>query len=102
MSTVQMLNIVLVVILALILLLGLVAILLIYKIRKKEEPQEKENIQIKDKAENPNLITRTGKAINSIYKFMEFDEVTDNMIIRKNRQQYVMVIQCKGINYDLL
>lgn len=102
MSTVQMLNIVLVVILALILLLGLIAILLIYKIRKKEEPQEKENIQIKDKAENPNLITRTGKAINSIYKFMEFDEVTDNMIIRKNRQQYVMVIQCKGINYDLL
>ena len=102
MSTVQMLNIVLVVILALILLLGLVAILLIYKKRKKEEPQEKENIQIKDKAENPNLITRTGKAINSIYKFMEFDEVTDNMIIRKNRQQYVMVIQCKGINYDLL
>ena len=102
MSTVQMLNIVLVVILALILLLGLVAIILIYKIRKKEEPQEKENIQIKDKAENPNLITRTGKAINSIYKFMEFDEVTDNMIIRKNRQQYVMVIQCKGINYDLL
>lgn len=102
MSTVQMLNIVLVVILALILLLGLVAILLIYKIRKKEEPQEKENIQIKDKSENPNLITRTGKAINSIYKFMEFDEVTDNMIIRKNRQQYVMVIQCKGINYDLL
>ena len=100
MSTVQMLNIVLVVILALILLLGLVAILLIYKIRKKEEPQE--NIQIKDKTENPNLITRTGKAINSIYKFMEFDEVTDNMIIRKNRQQYVMVIQCKGINYDLL
>ena len=55
MSTVQMLNIVLVVILALILLLGLVAILLIYKIRKKEEPQE--NIQIKDKTENPNLIT---------------------------------------------
>lgn len=102
MSTVQMLNIVLVVILALILLLGLVAIILIYKIRKKEEPQEKENIQIKDKTENPNLITRTGKAINSIYKFMEFDEVTDNMIIRKNRQQYVMVIQCKGINYDLL
>ena len=102
MSTVQMLNIVLVVILALILLLGLVAILLIYKIRKKEEPQEKENIQIKDKKENPNLITRTGKAINSIYKFMEFDEVTDNMIIRKNRQQYVMVIQCKRINYDLL
>ncbi len=33
---------------------------------------------------------------------MEFDEIKDNMIIRKNRKQYVMVIKCKGINYDLM
>ena len=24
------------------------------------------------------------------------------MIIRKNRTQYVMVVQCQGVNYDLL
>ena len=24
------------------------------------------------------------------------------MIIRKNNEQFVMIIQCKGINYDLL
>ena len=33
---------------------------------------------------------------------MEFDSITDNMIIRKNREQFIMVIECKGINYDLL
>ena len=38
----------------------------------------------------------------SIYDFMEFDEVVDNMIVRKNRGQYVMVIQCSGVNYDLM
>ena len=38
----------------------------------------------------------------SIFKFMEFDEVKDNMIIRKNRSQYVMIIQCSGVNYDLM
>lgn len=38
----------------------------------------------------------------SIYDFMEFDEIKDNMIIRKNRNQYVMVIKCKGVNYDLM
>ena len=38
----------------------------------------------------------------SVKKFMEFDDIVDNMIVRKNRQQYIMVIQCKGINYDLL
>ena len=38
----------------------------------------------------------------SVYDFMEFDEVVDNMIVRKNRGQYVMVIQCSGVNYDLM
>ena len=38
----------------------------------------------------------------SVYDFMEFDEVVDNMIVRKNRTQYVMVIQCSGVNYDLM
>ena len=47
-------------------------------------------------------ISVDGKEIDSIYQFMEFDSITDNMIIRKNREQFVMVIECKGINYDLL
>lgn len=38
----------------------------------------------------------------SIFDFMEFDEVVDNMIIRKNKTQYVMVLQCNGVNYDLM
>lgn len=38
----------------------------------------------------------------SIYDFMEFDEIVDNMIVRKNRNQFVMVIQCSGVNYDLM
>ena len=101
MNTIQIMNMILIVILVLVALLGFVAVLLIFKMRNKDE--SKKNEQIKDKPkENVNLITRTGKSINSIYQFMEFDEITDNMIARKNRKQYVMVIQCKGINYDLL
>ncbi len=101
-TTVDMLNLILLVILVFIVLLGLVAVLLIVKMKKKDKPNPEEEIKIQSKEENTNLISRTGKAINSIYKFMEFDEITDNMIARKNRKQYVMVIQCKGINYDLL
>ena len=33
---------------------------------------------------------------------MEFDEIKDSMIVRKNGEQYVMAIQCQGVNYDLL
>lgn len=38
----------------------------------------------------------------SIIDFMDFDEIRDNMIIRKNRTHYTMVIQCNGVNYDLM
>lgn len=40
--------------------------------------------------------------IESMKDFMDFDDIKDNMIIRKNRTQYVMVLQCQGVNYDLL
>ena len=105
MSTIQIMNMVLIVVLVLIVLLGFIAVLLIFKMRSKDEQKNdlyKANQSKEQTKENTNLITRTGKSINSIYKFMEFDEITDNMIIRKNRKQYVMVINCKGINYDLL
>ena len=101
MDTIQMLNLILVVILIAILLLGLIAVLLIFKMRKKKEPQDNQ-IKVKTQETRNNLITRDGKNIDSIYKFMEFDEILDNMIVRKNGKQYVMVIKCKGINYDLL
>ena len=33
---------------------------------------------------------------------MDFDDIKDNMIIQKNGKRLVMVIQCQGINYDLM
>lgn len=42
------------------------------------------------------------QGIESMGKFLAFDEVVDNMIVRKKGEQYVMVIQCKGVNFDLL
>lgn len=39
---------------------------------------------------------------DSIFKFMDFDDIKDNMIIRKDGKQFVMVIQCRGINFDLM
>ena len=38
----------------------------------------------------------------SIFDFMEFDEIVDNMIVRKKGTQYIMVLQCNGVNYDLM
>lgn len=105
MPTVQILNIILAIIVFVIFALALIAVAIIYKIRQDKVKKEKQLDINADKTQTDNgkqLITRTGKSIDSIYKFMEFDEIVDNMIIRKNGQQYVMVIGCKGINYDLL
>ena len=38
----------------------------------------------------------------SIFKFMQFDKVEDNMIVQDNGQRYLMVIECEGVNYDLM
>lgn len=38
----------------------------------------------------------------SVFDFMEFDKIEDNMIIQKERFKYLMVIECQGINYDLM
>ena len=39
---------------------------------------------------------------NSIFDFMEFDKIEDNMIVRKKGRQYIMVMECQGVNYDLM
>lgn len=38
----------------------------------------------------------------SIMDFMEFDTVVDNMISQKDGMRYIMVVECQGINYDLM
>ena len=48
-----------------------------------------------------NTATR-GYNKQSISKFMEFDKVEDNMIVQKNGSRYLMVVECQGVNYDLM
>ena len=39
--------------------------------------------------------------IKSVFDFMEFEKVEDNMIIQKNGK-FLMAIECQGINFDLM
>ena len=38
----------------------------------------------------------------SVFDFMEFDKIEDNMIIQNNGKRFLMVVECEGINYDLM
>ena len=58
-------------------------------------------------SEKTNITTKSSTSSNttnkqSIFNFMEFDSVTDNMIVQKNGSRYLMVVECQGINYDLM
>ena len=85
----------------------LVVILVVLKFRdssQKRETNKKSNTPANNKNDDKNKTTGEYKQYNkqSIYDFMEFDKIEDNMIIQKNGKRYLMVVECQGINYDLM
>lgn len=41
-------------------------------------------------------------AKEDVFNFMEFEKIQDDMIVAEKGDKFTMVIQCKGINYDLM
>lgn len=68
--------------------------------KKSDEPIGKaQNGNTYQKKETTQLKQYT---VDSVFNFMEFDKVEDDMIIQKNGKRFLMVIECQGINYDLM
>lgn len=88
-----------------VILFVLTVIFVILKIKEKSSERE-ENKQIKkQKSESKrkdNIEHTKEYTKESIFSFMEFDKIEDNMIIKKENKNYLMVIECQGINYDLM
>lgn len=100
-EVISLLNLVLVILVFVIFMLFFAYGVIVYKSKNKT----KEEIRSSERGKNSSEYTSTAVgnlSKESIIKFMEFDTIKDNMIIRKNRTQYVMVIQCQGVNYDLM
>ena len=62
----------------------------------------KEKMAKENKNTNKDTANVGAQNKQSIFNFMEFDTVEDNMIIQKNGTRYLMVIGCQGVNYDLM
>ncbi len=84
----------------------LIAIFLIVRAKEKmrrEEEAPKDLI----KSNNKNK-TATKKTVDnsytkeSIMNFMEFEKIEDNMIVQKKGKRFLMVVECQGVNYDLM
>lgn len=80
-----------------------IALVFVYMNMKAKEKKavEEQNKKTKD---TKNVKKSSSKTFNvgSVFDFMEFDKIEDNMIIQKKGSRYVMIVECQGINYDLM
>lgn len=102
-SAEQLTSILMIVLIFMIFILMILAVAFLVIRLKSKQKQEKEKITDTNKQ-----VVSDAKKIakeytkESIFKFMDFDKIEDNMIVQKNGNRYLMVIECQGINYDLM
>ena len=82
-----------------IVIIVLIIIFLLVYIKSRKKSQTK---KAKDNSANSKEQREKRFVVDSVIDFMEFDRVEDNMITQKDGCKYIMVIQCQGINYDLM
>ena len=72
-------------------------------LQSKAKKKEKQEVATQEETTKTKVEEKqTGYSKQSIFNFMEFDDVKDNMIIQKNGKRYIMVVECQGVNYDLM
>ena len=79
----------------------LCVVFLILKLKTKEPKKKTVSSKETNRESKKNVVPQSYKK-ESIFKFMEFDKIDDNMIIQKDGKRFLMVIECQGINYDLM
>ncbi|MBR3163165.1 MAG: hypothetical protein IKF17_03590 [Clostridia bacterium] len=92
-------------------MLGILSVLVIIYIvlRLSDKKRKNKQIQQEQTVDNENIEETSGEVKStgeytkkSIYSFMKFDAIQDNMIISDNGKRFVMVVECQGVNYDLM
>lgn len=86
-------------------LILLIIIFLILKARDNKAKDSRAKIDGKGKKNKEDIKERSvsnSYSKFSIMDFMEFDKVEDNMIVQKKGKRYLMVVECQGVNYDLM
>lgn len=90
-------------IISIIILFVLIVVFITLSLKKKEKEKNKSVEKKTEVKTTPSNIIQTKMyTTENIKKFMDFDEIKDNMIIQKGGKRLVMVVQCQGVNYDLM
>lgn len=83
-------------------LLVLVVVFIYVKVMDNKRKKAEKAVSDEENGTGGSNTATKGYNKQSISKFMEFDKVEDNMIVQKNGARYLMVIECQGVNYDLM
>ena len=90
----------------------LIAVFVFLRLKDRTDKKLEEDEIISDEKSNGKNKKKNKKEITpsvnnmytkkSIMDFMEFDKIEDNMIVQKKGKRFLMVVECQGINYDLM
>lgn len=85
-------------------LLALVVIFLVLKAKEKRSNKKIRNEVISDKNKKGKSKSTVDNSYSkqSIMDFMEFEKIEDSMIIQKKGKRFLMIVECQGVNYDLM
>lgn len=102
-STSQITGVLNIILIAMISILAILVIaLMVIKIREKAKEKATKNEKNNNPPKNAdNKKVGENYQKESVYDFMDFEAIEDNMIVRKNGTRFVMVVKCTGSNYDL-
>ena len=97
-SLISILTIIIVIIVILLIILGIIYV----SSNRKKENKSKGEKKITEEIETDKIPKSKTFAVQSVMDFMEFDKIEDNMILEKSGTKFAMVVECQGINYDLM
>lgn len=86
-----------------ILIFVILILIFVYWVMSRNEKSEKKDVKVNKKDDNNKKeVNNSSYTKLSVFDFMNFDTIEDNMIVQNNGERYVMAIECEGINYDLM
>ena len=89
-----------IVLLMVIVFIIIICFIILGVIKLKEKRKSKEKKGMEEQEEKSTI--QQNYSEQSIFNFMEFDKIEDNMIIQNKGKKFLMVVKCQGVNYDLM
>ena len=80
----------------------IVLVFMYWQMSSKSKTKKETDVVKKETTTSQTKTSQTSYTKLSVFDFMEFDKIEDNMIVQDNGKRYLMGIECEGINYDLM